>query len=159
MAIERIQQGETERVKVYAVDSSAAGVTGATLTCTIRRDSDGYFWNSTTNNWQSGATTFSLTETDSTNLAGWYHYDFSPSGTDFRCSIMVTTATAGVVNDPWGGDLIVGYWVDNLDSAISTKASQTDMTTALKRLGATICENEFRRINAFLDRIWARINR
>ena len=155
MADSRIALGETERIIVVALSATSTGVTGATITLTIKRDADGYFWNGTT--FQSGATTVTMTETDATNLAGYYHYDFVPKTTDFRVTIKATTATAGVTNAPWSGQLYVGYWADNIDDAITSRASNSDMQQVLKRLGSSIVDNDFRKLmhntNEILQRV------
>lgn len=149
----RIQLGETDRVVVDAVDATGAGVTGATVLLSIRRASDGYYWDATSKVFTSAFSTVTMTQTDSTNLPGCYHYDFKPTTTDFKAHYHATTATAGVVNDPWDEDVIVGYWVDDLDAAVTSRGSSSDLQETLRRLGATIVENDFQKIYSLLSKM------
>lgn len=136
----RIQQGEPVRVTVMARDSASAGVTGDTITLAIRKDSDGSWWNGT--GFQSSYTTVTMTETDSTNLAGVYHYSLTPPGTDFSCTYYAEAADVTVVNTPFVGALKVGYWVDNLDVASSSLASSVQVSGILKRLGNVLLDKD-----------------
>ena len=155
----RAQLGETIRVSVMALDVTPAGSTGATITLTIRRDNDGYYWNGTT--FQVAATTVTMTETDATNLPGFYHHDFKPPTTDCGYTMLVTTATAAVVNDPYAGSMRVGFWVDNIDAAGTDLATLAQGTEILAKLGNTNVADEFRRVVSFLDKLQQsdRVNR
>lgn len=136
--MDRIQSGETYRAWVLALNATPAGATGATLTADIRRDADGYWWDGT--GFQSAHTTVTLTETDATNLPGFYHYDFNPNVTDFTCVIRVATATAAVVNDPWLISLAVGYWADdiNLLSDLATAATLASLNARMGKVEADL---------------------
>ena len=149
--MDRIQTGEKDRIIVYALNSSSAGVSGATITLSLRRDTDGYWWNGTT--FQSAYTTVTMTETDSTNWPGMYHYDFTPPSVDANISMRATTGTAAVVNDPWVGQVKAGAWVDNIDAAITSRGSATDVTEILKRFGGSILDIEFRRVVSLIDQV------
>lgn len=151
----RVQTGEKDRIYVYALNSSASGVTGATISLNIKRQSDGFYW--TGAGYTSAVTALTMNELDATNLPGIYYYDFRPTGPDANFVLRATTATAAVVNDPWIGEIKAGSWVDNIDAAITSRGSQTDLTEVLKRIGATIIELDLRRIVGLLDRVLAGI--
>lgn len=109
----REPQNSTERIVVTALDSSSAGVTGATITLTIRRNADGYYWDGAA--FGASFSSVSMTETDATNMAGYYHYDFNTNGlADAVYTVRATTLTAGVVNGPWTGEIRIGGWVDDV---------------------------------------------
>lgn len=120
----REQQNSTERIRILALDSVSAGVTGATVLLSIRRDADGQYWNGSS--FGASFNTVAMTETDATNRAGEYHYDFDTTGlADAAYSFRATTASSTVVNDPWIGELKIGGFVDNIDAAISTRSSHS----------------------------------
>ena len=151
-----IPTGETGRIVTVARDSAGAGVTGATIDLAIRRNADGYWWNGTT--FQSSATTVTMTETDSSDLPGVYHVDFS-SANDMTGIVYITTATAGVTNDPMVATILVGSFLDTLDEQISNVASASDMTVILSRLGMSFLDTEFLRINAKLRDITMKLDK
>lgn len=155
----RAQLGETVRISVMALNVTPAGATGATIALTIRRDSDGFYWNGTT--FQSAATTVTMTETNATNLPGFYHHDFKPPTTDCGYTMLATTATAAVVNDPYCGSMRVGYWVDNLDVASSDLATEAQASELIAKFGNINLADEFRRVVSFLDKLQQsdRVNR
>jgi hypothetical protein len=152
MSVDRVQLGETFRISVVALDAARAGVTAATVTLLIRRDSDGYYWNGTT--FQSAATTVTMTETNATNLPGYYHHDFKPPTTDCGYTYRATSASATITNKPFDGQLRVGFWVDEIDSAVGI-TSATALAEILAKLGNTNIADEFRRVVSFLDNIKA----
>lgn len=157
MEATRVQTGEKDRIQVYALDSSNAGVTGATITLSIGRQSDGFYWSGT--GYTSAFTGLTMTETDSVNLPGVYHYDFTPRGPAASFTLNATTLTAGVANAPWHGELKAGDWVDNIDAAVSSRGSATDLSEVLKRIGSTIIELDLRRVFGLLDRVMGAIRR
>ena len=109
----REPQNSTERIIVAALDTNGAGVTSATITLVIRRNADGHFWNGSA--FGASFSSVSMSETDATNMAGYYHYDFNTHGlADAVYTIRATTLTAGVVNDPWVGEIRIGGWVDDV---------------------------------------------
>lgn len=117
----REQQNSTERIRLIALDSSNAGVTGATVLLSIRRDADGFYWSGAA--FGAGFNTVAMTETDATNRAGEYHYDFNTSGlADAVYSFRATSVTAAIINDPWEGEIKIGGFVDNIDAAISSRS-------------------------------------
>lgn len=149
-----VQVDEPTRIVTMARDSAGAGVTGATLSLKIYRNVDGYYFNGT--GFQSSATSLTMTETSSANMPGVYHYDFLPH-TAFRGIIYITTATAGVVNDPFVATLLVGSWLDNVDFQSSGLASDSDMQVVLSRLGSVFVDNEFANIRTVLREIVKRL--
>lgn len=86
------------------VDGDGNGLTGLTPTIRLRRESDTYHWNGTT--FVSGVQTLTMTETDSTNYPGDYHYNFS--GSSF-CEILITSdGGATAANRLQEGSIICG---------------------------------------------------
>lgn len=150
-----LKLGDTERVVILAVDVAGAPVTGATVTLTIRRDSDGFFWNGTA--FQSSATTVPMAELDATNMAGVYSYDFRPGISSFTCVLYATSATAAIVNEPWVTQLRVGSWADNLDAALSNVAGSGDMSEILTKLNDA--DRNYARIVALINRLSSEIRR
>ena len=101
-----IFQNETEPIRIVAMNDTGTGVTGATVTLVIRRNDDGYYWNGGA--FQSGAASVSMSETDATNLAGHYHYAWDTTDQAVgRYQMFASCASAGVVNSPWCGDLVI----------------------------------------------------
>lgn len=92
-----------EPIRISALNVAGVGVTGATILLSIRRTSDGQWWNGAA--FQAGYTTVSMTEVDATNWPGEYQYDFNLTGlAGTTYQMRATTATAGVANDPWAGE-------------------------------------------------------
>lgn len=102
-----------------------------------------------------------MTETNATNLPGFYHHDFKPPTTDCGYTMLATTATAAVVNDPYAGSMRVGFWVDNIDAAGTDIATTAQAAEILAKLGNTNMPDEFRRVVSFLDKLQQadRVNR
>lgn len=121
----REPQNSTERIVVTALNSSSAGVVGATITLTIRRNSDGHYWNGSV--FGASFSSVSMTQTDATNMAGYYHYDFNTNGlADAVYTVRATTVTAGVVNGPWTGEIKIGGWAD--DAVLARKYVRNKLT-------------------------------
>lgn len=119
---ERIKAGETDRIFLFAADSSGAGVTGATVTGNIRRKSDGYYWNGST--FQSGLSTLNFTQLDSTNQPGIYYYDFvAPASLSDILLVYGTSSTGSVTNKPYTGEIKVGGWLFSDISTVSSTAN------------------------------------
>jgi hypothetical protein len=153
MYTNRIQLGETDRVEVLALDSSGVGVTGATVTLAVRRTRDGYWWNGSSRVFQSSFTSNTMSQTDSTNMPGLYHYDFFPATTDFKVQYYATSSTGSVVSDPWYGECVVGYWVDNVDDEITSRGSDEDLQQVLSRIGGTVLEVDLQRLSVLLHEL------
>lgn len=145
-----LQVDEASRIYTMARDAAGAGVTAATLSLAIYRNADGAWWDGSV--FQATPATVTMTETSSANLPGVYHYDFTPR-MEFRGVVYITTATAGVVNDPFVATILAGSWLDNIDTPLSDLATSTDMSTALSRLGGTFLDNEWLRVHALLREI------
>lgn len=145
-----LQVDEASRIYTMARDSAGAGVTGASLSLLMYRNSDGAWWDGSV--FQPTATPVAMVETDSVNLPGVYHHDFTPR-VAFRGVVYITTATAGVVNDPFVATVVTGSWLDNIDMPLSDLASGADISTVLSRLGSTFLDNEWLRVHALLREI------
>lgn len=78
---ERAKVASVHRIVVAFRDSSGAYKTGLTVTLRIRRKSDGYYLKNDGTWTAAPSTEYTFTETDSTNLPGFYHYDFTLSAT------------------------------------------------------------------------------
>jgi hypothetical protein len=112
-----IQNGQTERIEVLALDAAGNPITGLSdVLLTIRRISDDYYLDFNDNTFKaSGWTTRQkvMTELDATNDAGIYYYDFDTSGfSDDTYQLRASSATA--TNDPWAGELRVGGYINRL---------------------------------------------
>ena len=145
METTRIQNGQTEQIRVTALDIVSAFVTGLTdVLLEIRRESDGFyldFNDSTFKN--SGWTTRQnqMAELDVTNSPGTYFYNFDTSSlSDDNYFMRVTSATAH--NTPWEGELKVGDYVDNLDATVSSRASEANATTNTSSIISEVDANE-----------------
>ncbi len=145
METTRIQNSQTEQIRVTALDIEAAYITGLTdVLLEIRRESDGYyldFNDSTFKN--SGWTTRQeqMAELDVTNSPGTYFYNFDTTGfSDDNYYIRVTSATA--YNTPWEGELKVGDYVDNLDATVSSRASEANATSNTSSIISEVDANE-----------------
>lgn len=150
-----LKQGDSERIAVLALDSGGAPVTGGTITAGIMRDADGWWWNGTA--FQASYTTVSFTELDNTNLPGVYAYDFRPGMTGFTAIAYVSSATAGITNDPWVRQIRVGSWADYLDAPLSDLADSSNVSQILARLDDT--ERNYARIVALINRLSSEVRR
>lgn len=117
METTRIQNGKTERIEAFFLNSSGAGATGGTPTLKIRRRTDNYFFNGTT--FQAAVTTVNMTEVSAANDAGKYFYSFNTAGLADD-DYFITASLASGVNSPQFGELKVGGYVNFIDLAIST---------------------------------------
>lgn len=125
--MDRYQTNATVPLFVLAADSSQVGVTGATVTLTLKRLSDGKFWTGAV--FQAAAATVSMTEVDATNLPGVYRYDFVSRGLAADSYLWTaTSSTATVVTDPWMDQFTVGGYVDALDATISSRTAVSDLS-------------------------------
>jgi hypothetical protein len=103
MGIEyRASNGETVPIDVWALDANGSGVPGVTWALTIKRVSDGFWWNGSA--FQSGFATLTPTAVDATNYPGLYRYSMSSSDTEV--AIRATTANASVPLKAMGGAII-----------------------------------------------------
>ncbi len=153
----RFQTGEGTRIVCMFRDSANAGVSGATVTLAIRKDSDGLWWNGSS--WQSSYTTVSMSETNATNLAGCYHYDFRPTSGDFSAILKAETSHASVVNSPLIVTVAAGGWVDSLDADISEVGSQTAIQNIASRLGNVYLDTEFQKLRGMIAMVDSKVTR
>lgn len=155
--MERIQVNESSRIKILARTLAGALATGQTFDLAIRRDVDGWWWNGS--GFQSAYTTVTMTETDVTNLAGVYHYDFTPSVTDFTATFYAENAVPATTADPYVGEIVVGYWVDDLDTALTELGSSSDLTQVKSRLGGSMVDVEFARLRGLISTVLDELKR
>jgi len=128
----RIQNGQTERFIVTALDESGDFVTGLSdVLLEIQRTSDNYYLDFDDNTFKvSGWTTRqeTMTELYYSYSPGSYYYDFDTTGfSDDEYYLRATSATAE--NSPYEGYLKVGGFVDNIDTAISSIDTKIDLIT------------------------------
>jgi hypothetical protein len=149
----RIQSSTADRIQVVALDVNRAGVTGATVLLSIKRKDTGYWWSGT--GWQSAFVTVAMTALDATNRPGEYYYDFPAQVGAMVLSCRATSATAGVTNDPWWGELIVGGYLDYLDESIASRSADADTAKILARTGPTQ-DSDIKRIRSLVGVIYNR---
>lgn len=75
MNVRIVDKNSTRRIYAHLRTSATANLTGASPTVTIKRKSDGYFWNGST--FAALAASEFMTQLDATNCAGVYYYDFA----------------------------------------------------------------------------------
>ena len=124
MGIVRIQSGQSEQLRVTALDINGAFVTGLSdVLLEIRRESDGFYFDFSDSTFKSSGWTTRqeiLSELDSTNSPGVYFFTFSGfAENDYF--LRATSVTAH--NSPWEGEIKVGDFIDNLDGKISLSIS------------------------------------
>lgn len=144
----RAQGGERTYIWVYARDVANAGVTGASIVLRIQRIVDTFWWDDTNSVFQPLYAGMYFIEADPVNSPGLYYYIFAPRVTDFVAIAIGTTATAGVVNAPFVGEIIVGNWVDNIDAAISSRGSSTIATTTQAQIGGSFIDDDLTRLHS-----------
>ncbi len=145
METTRIQNGQTEQIRVTALDIVSSFVTGLTdVLLEIRRESDGFYFDFNDSTFKnSGWTTRQnqMGELNITNSPGTYFYDFDTTAlSDDNYFLRVTSATAH--NTPWEGELKVGDYVDNLDATISSRASEANATSNTSSIISEVDANE-----------------
>ena len=86
----KINNGETVELFVQ-ISNAGAGVTGETPTVEIQRQSDDNWYTGAA--WQAGIATINLVEQDSTNLPGYYNYEWTNDGADTYRIHYVNTGT------------------------------------------------------------------
>lgn len=138
----RIQTGEWETIKLLATDSSGAGVTGATISLSVYDEKNNLWWTGTT--FSSAATTVAMSEVDAVNLPGIYSYRFRPSHSNTSFILYATTATSGVENSPWFGELKAGDWADHIDSSVLGTVGKVE--TVLRKLGVDQLEEDVNKL-------------
>ncbi|MGD9156790.1 MAG: hypothetical protein PVG39_00150 [Desulfobacteraceae bacterium] len=138
----RIQTDETERIEVLLLDGSLSPLTSlSNAFLSIRRVSDGYWYDFNDDTFKnSGWTTRQqvMTETDSTNDQGVYHYDFDTSAitnVSANDTYELRVDCASATNVPQIGEIKVGQFIDYINGSISSRALEANVeghvTTAL----------------------------
>ena len=145
METTRIQNGQTEQIRVTALDIVSDFVTGLTdVLLEIRRESDGFYLDFNDSTFKNtGWTTRQnqMAELDVTNSPGTYFYNFDTSSLpDDNYFLRVTSATAH--NTPWEAELKVGDYVDNLDATVSSRATEANATTNTNSIISEVDANE-----------------
>lgn len=111
-----IKNGQTEKIYSLFLDEDNDGITGASPTITIKRVSDGLYYDFNDNTFKaSGWTTRqgTLTQVDATNDPGLYTYSFDTSSLDDD-DYLIKTDLATATNAPQLSELRVGDWVDEI---------------------------------------------
>lgn len=121
----RIQTGDTERIEALILDGSLTPLTGLTdILISIRRVSDGYWLDFNDYIFKSSGWAFrqtAMTETDSTNDPGTYHYDFNTGGitnptADDTYQVRVDQSPGtDAGNVPLTGEIKVGQVLDDIE--------------------------------------------
>lgn len=112
----RIQQGESERIEAYFETTGQAALSGLTPALTIRRQSDGFFWNNVS--FTSAFSQVTMSAVNAVNQGGYYSYLFDTTSlADANYSIIASGTAAG--NATQIGELKVGGYIDNLNKPIT----------------------------------------
>lgn len=126
MGIEyRASNGETVPIDVWAYDTAGAGVTGVSWALTIKRVSDGYWWNGAA--FQSGYATITPIAVDAANYPGLYRYNISASNTEVVIRCVTANATVALKN--FGGSIL---W-----AAAATVSGANTVTLTVEAPGGT----------------------
>jgi hypothetical protein len=155
MMIERFQNGQIVDLATSILVSTAGAIlTGlVNVTVRVRRESDDFWldWNDNTFK-AAGWTTLdgAMSEVDATRAAGVYARAFPTTGfADDRYYARMSSPSA--FNSPQEASALVGEWIDNIDVAITTRASaaalatvQADTDDIQTRLPATLSGGRMR---------------
>jgi hypothetical protein len=112
----RIQNGATEQIEVFILDTDGNPVTGAVPTLLIRRQSDNQVWNGSA--FQVASATVNMTEIGAID-PGKYYYTFDTAGLPDD-TYYITADCATGANVPQAGEMKVGGYVDDIDAPISS---------------------------------------
>jgi hypothetical protein len=144
----RIQTDATERIECLILDGALSPLTGLTdILISIRRISDGFWYDFADDTFKNfGWTTrqLAMTETDSSNDPGVYHYDFDTSAiayavADDTYQIRVDQSPGtSAKNVPQVGELKVGDFIDHIDADISSRAPANEYDAALTAIQADL---------------------
>lgn len=130
----RIQNGQTERIEIIALDTSGDAVNSlSNILLGIRRISDDQWLDFNDNTfkasgWSSRQTV--MTEFDAANDSGKYKYTFNSSGFNDD-DYQFRSECASASNFPQLGELKVGGYVDNIDVPISDPVNITNSAADL----------------------------
>lgn len=129
----RIQTGATEPIQATILSGSLAPLTGKTdILLDVQRASDGYWldWNDMTFK-SSGWTTrqIAMTEVSATYAPGEYRHDLNtgsitnPAADDTYTARVTQSPGTDAKNVPQVGEIKVGQYVDDIDAAVSSRAT------------------------------------
>lgn len=115
MSVKQIQRFSTEIIEAKFTDDNGMPLTGVTPVVSIRRHSDGLFW-SDFGTLVTAATTHEMTAASS-EAPGFYQFTFDTTGL-VPAVYTIEAEVSGTSSLPQVGELVVGGYVDNLDSSI-----------------------------------------
>jgi hypothetical protein len=148
METTRIQTGKTERIEALVLDGSLNPLTGKTdILLSIRRGSDGLWFDFADLTFKAAGWTTrqqAMTEVSATNDPGAYGYAFNtatitnPSPDDTYFARVDQSPGTDAANLPATGELKVGDFVDDIDSAISSRAPADEYDTEMARLDVAV---------------------
>lgn len=125
---ELVDKNSTHRIVAFFVNASGAGLTGLSPTLRIRRDSDGTYWDKDDDSFNAAPDDGTMTETDSTYAAGWYHYEFSVPNTFEEYSVQADGG-ASAANRYQAGRMIACVKADSVVGNKSEQAVATGVVT------------------------------
>ena len=103
---------EIDRITLYAQGLDTGPATGQTIKIAIQ--------NLANDEWFDGVgfgaayTEHDMTETDSVNIPGYYHYDFQCPDNNLRVKYIARPTVDYVINGPWQGEAQFGVWVTDV---------------------------------------------
>lgn len=111
-----IQQSQSEAIEAYFINTASQPLSGLNPDLTIRRQSDGAYWNGTT--FTSTFSQVKMVAVDAVNQGGYYTYTFDTTGLLADTYSLIASGTSSA-NSPQTGELEVGGYINNLDKRIS----------------------------------------
>ncbi len=96
--MQQLINGNSVPISAQLLNSSGAGVTGATVLLSLRDRETGYYFNSSTEQFEAGYRTVTMTEVDAVNAAGLYLYNFDNPGSGNDVLATITTAAVTAIN-------------------------------------------------------------
>jgi len=130
-----VQQGTVVPIESLILSSTLSELTGKTdILVWIRRKSDGltYDWNDSSFKAYGSCTTprQTMTEVDATNYKGQYARNWTSPASDETYEVTVDQSPGtDAANVPQVGEIVVGGWVDDVDAAISSRATPAQVNT------------------------------
>lgn len=157
MTIERFQQGSTEKFTVIFRDSIGTPITNADGKIIIQRVSDRLYWDGA--NFVAGKTLLSMTEPDETNSPGLWEYSYTFPNSDESYNVTMRDSSGNADITVFEALAIVGGYVDNINTDMSTLALEASATANTTAINANIDSNEVKIdiIDALVDSIVAKL--